>query len=280
MGATHIGVPCNSAHAFLRQALADGTWPLRPPIVDMIDRTADAVAAGGITVAGILATTGTIASGLYQRALEERGIRVVVPAAEQGEQELLVMEAIYGSDGIKAGHTTGRPRQLAEEAARRLVARGALGLVLGCTELPLVLSGLRMTFSGMEVPIVDSTAVLAAELCALEGMPGVVGGLGPEATIDLMQKMHTPTGLVALLRAIFHACVRRGARRDQDHLVMAVAAGPDLTRAVRQVRAAGATIIAAAAGTAALMNPPTPVLTGDVQDVAETVVRLAFCSVG
>ncbi|MCX6553107.1 MAG: amino acid racemase [Acidobacteria bacterium] len=276
MGATHMGMPCNSAHVFVRRARADGSWPSRVPMIDMIDCTAAAVAAGGFTVAGVLATTGTIGSGLYQQALEARGIAAIVPAAGHGEQEGLVMEAIYGADGIKAGQTTGRPRQLLEEAARRLIRRGAQVLLLGCTEVPLVLQGGVTAPDGTVVPLVDSTAALAADLCAAEGVPGVIGGLGPEATIDLMAKMGAPPGLLALLRAILHASVVGGARRDQDHLVMAVAAGPDLAAAVQQVQEAGATFVVADSATASRPDPRISVIGGSSADaMGRQIVSLA-----
>jgi aspartate/glutamate racemase len=295
LGATSVTYPCNTAHYFLRAR--GGDWPAAPPLVDLIDETVAAVVAAGSREVGLLATTGTIKTRLYQDAFEARGIRVMVPAPTAsaarspgpasvgpggrvpadvyerfgasgdrrldapafralaawlvdalGEQEGLVMEAILGVLGVKAGYTDGVAAQLAEEAAARLVARGADTLVLGCTELPLVLRGRTLEVAGRSVRLVDPTAVVAARLRALGGCPGVAGGLGPEATIDLLEKYGAPDDFTALQRDIFRATIELlGARRDQDHLKLLAVAGPDPVGAAQRLARAGADFLVLAA---------------------------------
>src|SRR5690625_2385799 len=76
-GADFIVIPCNTAHAF-RDRIQEAC-PV--PVVDMIDESARAVReiAPVAAVAGILATSGTIAAGLYQAALDRHGLGSVVP---------------------------------------------------------------------------------------------------------------------------------------------------------------------------------------------------------
>lgn len=152
--ADFIVIPCNAAHAFLpalRRLVAR-------PFLDMIDETlseAERLAGSRATV-GLLATDGTLRAGVYRDAAERRGGMRVLSLADlpggAAAQESLVMESISGplrdgtrqGGGIKSGahHDPERRAQLharLAEAVARLAAAGADLVVLGCTELPLVL---------------------------------------------------------------------------------------------------------------------------------------------
>jgi aspartate racemase len=98
----------------------------------------------------LLATTATVRTRLYHRALEARGIEVIEPDA--GGQEA-VMEAIFR---VKRGDLAGARGPLVTEA-RRLEEAGADAVVAGCTEIPLVLGQ-----GDLGVPLIDATEVLAA----------------------------------------------------------------------------------------------------------------------
>jgi aspartate racemase len=160
-GADFVVVACNSAHHFLGELRrASGM-----EIVDMIDECAAAVRGlvdAGAPV-GILATTGTLSSGLYHRALAERGLRPLSPldAATGDALQCRVMAAIYG-DGVNPGIKAVGPTPAARQALLRVaeVLVGGLGcraLIAGCTEIPLVLT----TAEVCGVPLVDSADVLA-----------------------------------------------------------------------------------------------------------------------
>src|SRR3954447_8883145 len=60
------------------------------------------------SLVGLLATSGTIESGVYAEAAERAGVKIIVPDAAH---QLLVMEAIYGATGGKAGFTEGKCRE-------------------------------------------------------------------------------------------------------------------------------------------------------------------------
>jgi aspartate racemase len=141
-GADFLIVPCNTAHHWL-PSLRER---LRVPILDMIDETARAIAAHvpAVRRVGLVATTGTLRTGLYPSRLAGRGIAVVLPTdAEQAQ----VMSVIYG---VKAGNGA------LAAVGRALRGRGAEALLLGCTELSLV--GLR---SSSDFPIFDPLEILA-----------------------------------------------------------------------------------------------------------------------
>ena len=164
-GADFIAIPCNTAHRYLDDLRRES----RIPVLDMIDETAAAIARlGNVSRAGLLATTGTLGTGLYHRALEPRGIAACsLLDLEDGEalQSSLVMEAIFGSPSRGGGIKGEGPRpeyaRMLEEAATRLINRcGADVIVAGCTEIPLMLTGDRVG----GVLLIDPTRILA-EAC-------------------------------------------------------------------------------------------------------------------
>lgn len=121
---TVMAIPCNTAHYFLPQLQA-----LTPvPILDMIGLTAQTVAWGGKRRVGILATDGTLDTGLYQTVLERLGLE---PVRCDESAQRKVMSLIYGD--IKAG----RPGDLAKfrPAQESLQAQGCDCAILACTEL-------------------------------------------------------------------------------------------------------------------------------------------------
>jgi aspartate racemase len=109
---------------------------------------------------GLLATSGTVASGVYAEAAERAGVQMIVP---DEANQVLVMEAIYGATGVKAGFTTGQCRDDLEKAIVHLAQRGAGVVVLGCTELPLLFPQTRdFHVGGTTIALLDPTMLLAA----------------------------------------------------------------------------------------------------------------------
>lgn len=162
-GAVFIVVPCNTAHAFLPA--------VRPqvgiPILDMIAETAARVRVDfpAARRVGVLATRGTIASGLYHRALAAEGLAAITP--DDAAQDRLVGAAIAA---VKAGDTSAAVGALVVEAGRGLVAAGAEVLLAACTELPLVL-----TAANAPAPLLDPTQALA-EVAVREARSAPVAG--------------------------------------------------------------------------------------------------------
>ena len=83
------------------------------------------------------------------------------------------MRAIYGEEGVKAGHREGRCRDDLLEALAHLVQRGAEIVILGCTELPLILPQCEaFQIAGKRVALLDPTEVLAKRCVALARQSG------------------------------------------------------------------------------------------------------------
>jgi aspartate racemase len=155
MGADLLVMPCNTAHAYVNEVARAVSIPL----VSWVEETAAHIAAlePRPVCAGLLATTGTVASGVYQAALAAAGVEAIIPNDTEQQQ---VMAAVYGLKG-------GEPTQPSVSGVLALlVSRGADVIVLGCTELP----ALALDVQG--VRLVDPAPVVAARVVELAG--GVV----------------------------------------------------------------------------------------------------------
>ncbi|MDZ3991914.1 aspartate/glutamate racemase family protein [Pseudomonas sp. Teo4] len=162
-GANAIAIPCNTAHAFVERIQGH----LRIPIVNMLTETVTWIkkSYGSKKVIGLLATSGTVQSQVYHCAANAAGLQIMVPAPDY---QKLVMDSIYGERGIKAGFTDGLCREQLQLAAEHLVEAGAEVLILGCTELPLVLSHCdAYDLNGNTVALVDPTTILARQCVGL-----------------------------------------------------------------------------------------------------------------
>jgi aspartate racemase len=165
-GASVAGIPCNTAHApriFDRvQEYARQHLPALK-LLHMIEETAASITDRDPRWKrlGLLATTGTVRSGVYQQVLSRNGYDVVSPDEETQHEK--VHASIYDSTyGIKAiaNPVTERARAQLHEAARSLIRQGAEAIILGCTEIPLALPD--RSIDG--VPLIDPTLILARAL--------------------------------------------------------------------------------------------------------------------
>lgn len=147
-GADFIIIPCNTAHYFIDQLQKE----LRVPILHMIRLSAAKAKKSypKVRKAGLLATDGTVKSGLYKQAYAEAGIDTLEPGAEK---QVDVMKAIY--QFIKAGNLIDGGLLL-HGVANDLIAAGAELIICGCTEVSLVLKE-----GDLSVPILDPLQVLA-----------------------------------------------------------------------------------------------------------------------
>jgi len=152
-----IAIPCNTAHAFVEAIQSE----LDIPIMNMLTVTVKHIREmfPQLRKVGLLATSGTVSSGVYKRAFEDHGLQEVVPSPHS---QARVMNAIYGPQGVKAGFTSDESIADLDAAIDELVAQGVEVIVLGCTELPLLLSEPeRVTGKGSRVTLVDPTDILA-----------------------------------------------------------------------------------------------------------------------
>ena len=156
-GADFIAIPCNTAHAFIAPIEAR----LRIPVVNMMNVTGDYLRATfpAVDRIGVLATDGTIASGVYRKALEARGMTEILPPPAM---QARVTNAIYGVCGVKAGFTNGECVDDIIAAVESLLFQQVEVILLACTELPLLFpQAATVTRNGRTAHLVDPTDVLA-----------------------------------------------------------------------------------------------------------------------
>jgi aspartate racemase len=149
-GADFLIIPCNTAHYFHKQ-LQD---VLKIPVLNMIKLSAKYTHLRNreVSLAGLLATDGTVATGLYHDAYSEKGIKIIVP--DEWRQKN-IMEAIYSH--IKTGNLK-EGRIILHGIAESLIKTGSQAIICGCTEISIVLHD-----RDLEVPIIDPLQVLAEE---------------------------------------------------------------------------------------------------------------------
>ena len=146
-GADFLLMPCNTAHYFWDALSAK----VSVPVLHMPRLTAAECARRGVKKVGLLATTGTIQSGVYAKAFEGSGVELLLPDENCSRA---LMHVIY--DEVKAG------KKADVEAVHPYLAhmqeQGAEAFLLACTELPIAFAGdTAFTF-------IDPTELLAAEV--------------------------------------------------------------------------------------------------------------------
>lgn len=158
-----IAIPCNTAHAFVQRIQPY----LSIPIVNMLHETVHHLRDKHPECrrVGLLATSGTLGSRVYHDAVEASGLEALAPDEENQDR---VMNAIYGEKGVKAGYTDGECREELLVALAHLVERGAQAVILGCTELPLLLAqSPAFPVAGTHIVLLDPTDILARKCVAL-----------------------------------------------------------------------------------------------------------------
>jgi aspartate racemase len=151
-GVDFIVIPCVTAHYFYESLQRR----IKVPILHVVEVTVQYIKTHlqGISKVGLVATTGTIQTGLFQKFLTQAEIELKISTPEI--QKKWVMEAIYGREGIKAIGPSENSKRLIIDASERLVCRGAKAIIAGCTEIPLVLKEGDLT-----VPVIDPISILA-----------------------------------------------------------------------------------------------------------------------
>lgn len=151
-GAHFIAIPCVTAHYYYESLQRR----IKIPILNIVMETVKHVQNRfqGIQKIGLIATTGTIQTDLFQKAFGLTGIELILPNSEI--QKKWVMKAIYGKLGIKAIGSSESSKNLILQASHRLMQHGAQAIIAGCTEVPLVLKE-----GDLPVPVIDPITLLA-----------------------------------------------------------------------------------------------------------------------
>lgn len=146
-GADAVLICTNTMHKVADQVAAVITVPL----IHLADVVADAVIAAGIDTVALLGTRFTMEESFYSDRLTARGLTVLTPDADD---RALVDRVIYTE--LVLGEVRDASRASYVEIIGRLAACGAQGVVLGCTEIELLIRS-----SDVELPIFATTRLHA-----------------------------------------------------------------------------------------------------------------------
>lgn len=143
-GVEVIAIACNTAHYYYYEVQDS----LNIPVLHMPEETVSFIKSNGFKRIGLIATDGTLESGIYSKSLKKLGVKIIKP---MGELQKKVMEGIYH---VKRGNLS-QGKLIIEEAVTWCRQLGAEAVIAGCTEAAYVLSETKDT------KIIDPTEILA-----------------------------------------------------------------------------------------------------------------------
>lgn len=146
-GADVILIATNTMHIVFDEVEAS----VDVPMLSLLDVVGEAIRQRGIETVGLLGTAFTMEKTFYPQALAKKGVAVLVPDAADRK---VVNDIIY--DELVAGEIRDASREGFVSVIDELAGRGAEGVILGCTEIPLLVSQ-----DDVDVPLFDTTVIHA-----------------------------------------------------------------------------------------------------------------------
>ncbi|MFW6176062.1 MAG: aspartate/glutamate racemase family protein [Thermoplasmatota archaeon] len=142
-GADFLIIPCNTAHYYIEEIQS----AVKIPILNMIKSTIESLPKDSNV--GLLATSGTISTGIYQKYAKGK-VNIITP--DKDFQDLF-MKIIYGKKGVKAGYDGEILTKKMLEIVKHLREKGADNFIAGCTEVRIILDDLDIDKGSLFKPI-------------------------------------------------------------------------------------------------------------------------------
>lgn len=146
-GADFILICTNTMHKVAPQIAS----MIKVPIIHIADATADELDKARIKRVGLLGTQYTMTQDFYKKRLVDRGIDVLIPK----ESEIETVNSIIFNE-LCVGTITEESRRKFQDIIEKLKEKGADGVILGCTEI-----GLLISQSDVSIPVFDTTVIHA-----------------------------------------------------------------------------------------------------------------------
>ncbi len=144
-GAGLLLIATNTMHLVADQIAAS----VQMPLIHIADATAEAIAAAGLRRPGLIATSYTMERRFYRDRLQAAGLEPLIPdAAARSEIQRIIF------DELVLGETRAESRRCYEAIAADLASSGADCIILGCTEIGLLLNADNVT-----VPVFDTVEI-------------------------------------------------------------------------------------------------------------------------
>ena len=122
---------------------------IKTPLLHIADATADAILAKGISCIGLMGTRITMEEDFYRGRLEEKGLKVLIP---EEDDRAFIDKVLFEETGF--GIVKEESSKKFYRIAEKLTASGAEGVILGCTEI-----GMLMQQEHTEIPLFDTTII-------------------------------------------------------------------------------------------------------------------------
>lgn len=206
MKVDRVLLPCFASHTFIDQLQTE----LNIPIVNILEALREHITSvypKGSKI-GVLTSDYVKKEQLFDKYFPD--YKLVFP-----DLQPQLMEAIYGKEGIKNGHLSGLAVEVVHQACEQLEQADCSVIVPGVTELPLINE--QLWRRGVHILDCNQIYVDYAIATVIPNRPpefklGILGGVGPAATVDFMAKVikNTP------------------AQKDQDHIKMIVDQNPQI----------------------------------------------------
>lgn len=148
-GAEVLGLATNTMHV-VADTMLDG---VSIPFLHIADPTAEALLADGFDTVGLLGTRFTMEMGFYKDRLSGHGLTVMVPEVDHTNLNGIIYEELC------KGVVRDESRKVYQTAIDRMAARGAQAVILGCTEI-----GMLIDDSTSSLPTYDTTELHARAL--------------------------------------------------------------------------------------------------------------------
>lgn len=154
LNVTYLTLPCITAHCFYNEIVEE----IKTPFIHAIKEVKNLLLERKIQVVGLMATEGTIQSGLFQEELGGAGIDIILPSEEMQEY---VTELIYKN--VKADIPIDTYKY--ECVMKYLVSLGAEVIIIGCTELSVINKEYKVKYK-----VLDTLEVLAKRSIEINGL--------------------------------------------------------------------------------------------------------------
>jgi len=119
------------------------------PVIHIATVTADAIIAKGLKKVGLLGTKFTMERDFFRDKLTEKGIEILIPGDEERDFIHYTIFEELGRNIIKPD-----TKQFYINVINKLIAAGAEGIILGCTEIPLLISN-----ADLDIPLFDTVEI-------------------------------------------------------------------------------------------------------------------------
>jgi aspartate racemase len=154
-GAEFIIIPCVTAHYFLPELRQKITLP----ILSMLDEAASVIrnSQPAIRKIGLLAAEGTMKVGLFQMRLSRDGVQTIIPEEDDRAE---VQKLIFKIKDTRTKHNRQEISRKFGEIGERMITRGAEAILIGCTEISIVMNPDEFSVGGFDALTILATAAI------------------------------------------------------------------------------------------------------------------------